>query len=301
MGGEDLLHFHRQGSGGPVVVLEAGIAGSSLGWALVQPAIAGFTTVCSYDRAGLGWSSQLRRKPSVRGMTDDLARLLRLSGLPGPFVLVGHSFGGLLLGAFAHRYPELAAGLLLLDPPSATSWSTCSDVDRKRLAIGARLSRRGALLARFGIVRAALALFTAGRKSVSKWIGRTAAGKGSATLERLVGEVGKLPPAVWPALRAHWSNPKGFLAMAAYLESLPQCATEALSMPVPRDIPVVILSAANATAIELEERNRLIAGNPRARHAVLPFAGHWLQLERPEIVVDAVRELAEGVRYRPAL
>jgi pimeloyl-ACP methyl ester carboxylesterase len=288
------LHLHEQGSGKPAVVLEAGIAGSSIGWALVQPEIAKFATACSYDRAGLGWSSPLRRRLSVRQMNEDLETLLRVSGVPGPFTLVGHSFGGLLACAFAHRYPDLVSALLLLDPASAESWSTCSRRDQERLAVGARLSRRGALLARIGLVRLALALFVHGRKSVSRWIGRTAAGKGSGTLERLLGEVGKLPPAVWPALCAHWSQPKAFLAMAAYLEALTACASDALTMPPPRDIPVTILSAATATPSEISERNRLIENNPRGRHMVVHGAGHWLQLERPQTVVDAVRELAES-------
>lgn len=289
----ELLHLHEQGSGKPAIVLEAGIAGSSIGWALVQPEMARFTTVCSYDRAGLGWSSALREAPTVRRMSDDLETLLRASRLPGAFVLVGHSFGGLLACVFAHRFPGSVCALLLLDPASAENWSNCSRRDRERLAVGARLSRRGALLARLGLVRLALALFVGGKKSVSKWIGRTAAGKGAGTLERLVGEVGKLPPEVWPALRAHWSHPKAFLAMAAYLEALPGCASEALTMTPPPNLPVTILSAGTATPSEIAERNRLIEGNPRGRHIVVEDAGHWLQLERPQVVVSAVRELVE--------
>jgi pimeloyl-ACP methyl ester carboxylesterase len=289
-----LLHLHEQGSGKPIVVLEAGIAGSSIGWALVQPEIAKFTTVCSYDRAGLGWSSRLSGPPSVRRMSQDLETLLRFSGLQGPFVLAGHSFGGLLASAFAHRYPGMVSALLLLDPASAQSWSNSSGRDRERLAAGASLSRRGALLARLGLVRLALVLFVRGKKSISKWIGRTAAGKGSSTLERLVGEVGKLPPAVWPQLRAHWSHPKAFLAMAAYLEALPACASDALTMTPPPNIPVTVLSAETATPSEISERNRLIEGNPRGRHIVVEGGGHWLQLERPQMVVSAVRELVES-------
>jgi pimeloyl-ACP methyl ester carboxylesterase len=133
-------------------------------------------------------------------------------------------------------------------------------------------------------------------RGISKRIGRTAAGKGAAALERLVGEVQKLPREVWPAIQSHWSEPKSFLAMAAYLECLPECASEVLGMSVPHDIPMVILSAGNAVRQELEEREELIKDRPNARHIVLEGAGHWLQLERPGEVVSAVRGLARADR-----
>lgn len=107
------LHLKRQGSGQPVVVLEAGIAATSVSWSLVQTRLAQFSTVCSYDRAGLGWSERRRDHScpcTVEQMAGELEALLRKSGLVDPFVLVGHSFGGLLVSAFAHAYPEQVAG-----------------------------------------------------------------------------------------------------------------------------------------------------------------------------------------------
>ncbi len=286
--GDIELHLHEQGSGEPVVVLEAGIAGSSNGWALVQPEIARFTKVCSYDRAGLGWSARHRSERTLQQMTAELAALLKASQLPPPYLLVGHSFGGLLVRAFAARYPALTGGLVLLDPVSLHTWGACSKEARRRLAIGASLSRRGAVLARFGVVRAALALLMSGRKGISKRVGRTAAGRGAAVLERLVGEVQKLPQELWPVLRAHWSDPKSFLGMAAYLESLPECAAEGLQLRVPPEIPLLIVSAGNATPEERAERDGLVGQRPWRRHDVLPDTGHWLQLERPTHVVQTV-------------
>jgi pimeloyl-ACP methyl ester carboxylesterase len=296
--GETVLHLHQQGNGRPVVVLEAGIAGTSVGWALVQPAIAEFTTACSYDRAGLGWSGKHRTGRTVEQMTGELKRLLDSAGLPGPYILVGHSFGGLLIKAFAVKYPELVGGLVFVDPVSLATWSVCTDAQRRRLAFGARLSRRGAMLARVGVVRASLALLMSGGKGISKRIGRTAAGRGSAVLEKLVGEVQKLPREVWPMIRSHWSQPKSFLGMAAYLECLPASAVEVIAMRLPQPIPVVILSAATASPEELSERDSVIEDNPAGHHILLEGTGHWLQLERPEAVVNAVREIAEALRVK---
>src|SRR5439155_22535325 len=82
--GNRRVHIHVQGAGSPVVVLEAGIAASSLSWALVQPLLAEFATVVSYDRAGLGWSDRSDGTPTALGSAHDLALMLERSGLPAP-------------------------------------------------------------------------------------------------------------------------------------------------------------------------------------------------------------------------
>ncbi len=290
------FHLHEQGSGSPAVILEAGIAGSSLGWALVEPKIAEFTRVCSYDRSGLGWSDAANGPVSVPQMTAQLDALLSHAGVPPPYILVGHSFGGLLVRAYAHYRPDAVAGLLLLDPVSLAYWSACSDREKMRIRLGAKFSRRGAMLARFGVVRLALTALLGGRRIVPKIISRASAGKGRGTVERLVGEVQKLPREVWPAIASHWSDPKCFRAMAGYLECLPTSAVEALRMPAPSRIPVTILSAANATRAELDERDRWARESRDGRHIRLKHSGHWVQLEEPDMVVEAVRQLVNSAR-----
>lgn len=94
------LHVNALGQGSPAVVLEAGIAASSLSWALVARKAAEFTTVVSYDRAGFGWSDPPPHQSTALDAARDLALLLDRCGGPGPFVLVGHSFGGLIVRVF---------------------------------------------------------------------------------------------------------------------------------------------------------------------------------------------------------
>jgi pimeloyl-ACP methyl ester carboxylesterase len=290
------LHLYEQGNGRPAVILEAGIAGTSLGWALVQPEIAKFTRVCSYDRAGLGWSDAAPSIPSVSDAIDDLHTLLLRANVPPPYVLVGHSFGGLLVRAYAHGRSQEIAGLVLVDPVSIAYWSDCSAHEKARLALGARFSRRGALLARFGVVRLALSALLGGSRRFPKLISRASAGKGRGTVERLVGEVRKLPPEVWPAIASHWSDPKCFRAMAAALESLPANAREMLDTSVPAQIPVVVLSAANSTALELAERERWVRESRHGLHIHVRNSGHWIQLEQPHLVTEAVRDLVLSLR-----
>ena len=294
--GTHRLHLYEQGSGSPAVILEAGIAGTSLGWALVQPEIAKFARVCSYDRAGLGWSDATAAAPSVSDAISDLRTLLSRANVQPPYVLVGHSFGGLLVRAYAQRRPEEVAGLVLVDPVSIAYWSNCSAREKERLAVGARFSRRGALLARFGVVRLALSALLNGGHLLPKLIARSSAGKGRGTVERLAGEVRKLPREVWPAIASHWSNPKCFRAMATALESLPTNAQEALGTTIPAQIPVIVLSAADSTELELEERERWVRESQHGRHVRVEKSGHWIQLEEPEVVVDAVRQLVFSLR-----
>jgi pimeloyl-ACP methyl ester carboxylesterase len=290
------LHLNRQGTGQPVVILEAGIAGSSLGWAAVQNRLAAFTTVCSYDRAGLGWSDACRLPRSAHQLAEELHSLLDRAGLTGPFILVGHSFGGLLIRVYSRCYPEQVAGLVLLDPVSLQTWAASPSPDRERLQVAVRFARRGAVLARFGIVRAALSALVSGARHFPQMIAKASAQRASSTIERLVGEVRKLPESVWPVIRSHWSRPGAFLSLARYLESLPANAEAALAMPLPPNTPCVILSAATATRAELDERDSWVGQNPARRHLQVADAGHWLQLDQPDLVLSTVRELVEQLR-----
>jgi pimeloyl-ACP methyl ester carboxylesterase len=297
--GASRLHLKCQGSGQPVVVLEAGIAATSVSWSPVQTRVARFCTVCSYDRAGLGWSERRRdhsRPCTLEQMVGELQALLRSSELAAPFLLVGHSFGGLLVRAFAYAYPEQVAGLLLADPVSLARWGSESQTGTDQVRAAARLSRRGALLARIGLVRATLSVLYTGGRWLPRHIGRAVARRGSDTMQNLAREVARLPRELHSTVRAHWSRPAGFLAMAEYLEALPACAAAGLKMSPPADIPVTILSAGNATAEELREREAWAGQSDRGRHLRIPGTGHWLQLERPELIVDVVLEMVSQWR-----
>ncbi|HSU32334.1 MAG TPA: alpha/beta hydrolase [Bryobacteraceae bacterium] len=285
------LHLREAGTGSPAVVLESGLAASSLSWSFVQPEVAKFTTALSYDRAGFAWSAPSSTPCTAHSMAADLKTLLERAGHAGPFILVGHSFGGLLVRAYAALYPEDVAALVFVDPVSLEHWAGCSPRDRQRLATGTKLSRRGAALATLGVVRFALALASAGRRTLPKLIGRTAAGPGAAFMERLLGEIRKLPLEALPVIRSHWSRPESFRAMASTLASLPENAQAVLQMPIPPHIPFIILSAASATEEELKERDSWVEGCPWGKHIRLNRCGHWLQLEQPGAIVDAIREI----------
>lgn len=109
------LHIRCVGSGAPTVITESGSSSFSIEWALVQDKVAPLTRICSYDRAGFAWSDRGPEENTVEETMDDLHHLLRAAALPPPYVLVGHSIGGMYIQAYQRRYPDEVDGLILVD------------------------------------------------------------------------------------------------------------------------------------------------------------------------------------------
>jgi len=109
------LHINCTSVGSPTVILEAGSNDSSVIWQLVQPEISRFTRVCSYDRAGFGWSDAPNEPRSSLNIANELDRLLTRAAVPGPYVLIGHDFGTLDLRVFAWRHRQQVAGMVFVD------------------------------------------------------------------------------------------------------------------------------------------------------------------------------------------
>jgi len=114
--GTHSLHIRCTGRGGPTVVIDTGVGDTSERWQPIQAQIAQVTRVCTYDRAGYGSSEPGPLPRHSQQVAGELKQLLENAGIRGPYVLVGHSLGGLNVQVFADRYPDLVAGLILLDP-----------------------------------------------------------------------------------------------------------------------------------------------------------------------------------------
>ena len=115
IGGGRSLFLYCVGTGSPTVILEAGFGGNIDNWSEVQPALGRVTRTCAYDRAGLGNSLPIPGVHDASAEIADLNRLLDHADIPPPYVLVGHSYGGLLMRLFAHAHPRNTAGLVLVD------------------------------------------------------------------------------------------------------------------------------------------------------------------------------------------
>ncbi len=136
--GDRRLHIHAAGRGQPTVVFESGLASSSLNWIPVQTAVSEGTCAISYDRAGIGWSDEVRDGRTIASIVSDLQALLGAAGHRPPYVLVGHSFGGLLARAYASLRREEVAGLVLVDPVSLDLWADCSAQNEKTAPAGCK-------------------------------------------------------------------------------------------------------------------------------------------------------------------
>jgi pimeloyl-ACP methyl ester carboxylesterase len=150
------LHLHCTGSGSPTVVLEPGAGATSAALGLITPAIARDTRVCVYDRAGRGWSEPADTAQHGGQIATDLHTLLQRGNVPGPYVLAGHSFGGLYTLTFAAHYPGEVAGMVLVDstaPASAANPGATSPGDRGSYDILGRISALASVTARLGLGR----------------------------------------------------------------------------------------------------------------------------------------------------
>ena len=290
------LHCVGQGIGSPTVVLEAGVSGSSVSWRPVQHELARHMRVLAYDRAGYGWSPRIRTPRTTEQLCEELAAMLEASGARGPYVLVGHSFGGLLLRHLAARRPELVAGLVLVDPLEPVEWWPLSETQAYRLGRGVALARRGAWLAQLGVVRLGLDLLLAGSRTMPKLLARASSGKGAVVTDRLVGEIRKLPRELWPIVKAQWCQPKGFRTLAEYLARLPETCAEEPDPQALANLPLIVISAGKTAPAVIEAHRRTAALSARGRHIIAEGSGHWVQLDCPELVVEAALDVAAQVR-----
>lgn len=285
------LHLWPMGEQGPAVLLESGIAASSINWRLIQEPLSREARVYAYDRAGFGWSPRARAPRVLPQLVEELNSLVEAAGIPTPLVLVGHSFGGLLVRHFAARYPAKTSALVLVDPLEPFEWRPLEEQQAWRLGKGVMLSRRGAWLAQLGVVRASLALLLSGSNRIPRLIAKASSGRGSAVPDRIVGELKRLPRQWWDVIAAHWCLPRSFATMADYLERLPENCAVPLDPTAFAGIPLTVISGERTAPRVIEEHARTAASSRQGRHVVAQGSGHWIHLDNPGLVLDEIRRL----------
>lgn len=278
------LHLVEYGDGAPTVVLESPVGASHLAWARVTADVSRHARVISYDRAGYGWSDPAVSPRTAGAIVEDLRRMLRAGGEVGPFVFVGHSFGGLIVRLYALRHPEEVAGLVLVDPTHEAMNDRLPSA-RAEAESFRRMLRVFRLAARFGVLR--LLDMPLGAAS-SEWC----------------------PPGMEHAARAVGFRSRWVDAIAAEVDALDvslgetaEAAVRAGPQPL-GDVAIVILSAGRPNApseaeeyeVALELHRDLLRMSSRARHRIVEGTGHFIQTERPDIVVDAIREVVDWSR-----
>ncbi len=273
------LHLQIMGEhrGGPTVILDAAAGSMAAEWAWVQPEVARFTQVVAYDRPGQGYSEVPPTPRDVAALIDDLRTALHTAGIDGPYVLVGHSMGGLFMRAFAKLYPHEVVGMVLVDS-RYLGVDDVVPVDERLPDNRAQLAWQLPLMARLGVFR----------------------------LQNINGEyVAQLPPQAARTARAalaatqQWNGfvPDTYVADSA--EMLLRQGEDVGTMPV------VVLSAEQPDPYNFStpaERERFTALHAhmastlgqRGKHQVVAGADHAsivTQQQHAAVVTEAVREV----------
>ncbi len=278
------MHLYCTGSGRPTVVLDAGLGNDALIWGLVQPELSKLTQVCSYDRAGFGWSDP---RPGVRdsnAIADELHGLLSAAGISGPIVLMGHSIAGLHMRAYASKYRESMAGIVFVDG------STPEQLERMPPEIKALQSKAIQQLA------FAKALMTFG-------------------IPRVLGQCGAKPPAGMESY-ANWykadntCNPTIISAVEGEFAGIEPSASEVMHTGPFGDLPILIFSqdpAGKQPGLSEEVRgkmsnvwNELQDGlkrlSTRSRRIIALRSSHYIQIDRAELLNREVPVFIHQIR-----
>jgi pimeloyl-ACP methyl ester carboxylesterase len=290
-GREVRLHVKKLGAGSLPVVLEAGMATSSLNWSLLQPQVAAFAPTLSYDRAGLGWSNSDGRKCSMGTIVEELHGLVHKMEMPVPYILVGHSFGGFVVRCYSQHYSDEVAGVVMVDPLTPEEWVAPTAAQRRTLRLAARTARVIAALATLGAVRLCLWLALREKGAMMGVTGGLFGRSVASVAKRIDNEINKLPPEIIRLVQTQWSCSKPLWTFANYLEALPACAKEAANCSIPRNVPVTVISGRQQPEIRLSEHEAIAKHSLHGRHILAGRSGHWIQFDQPELIVDVLREM----------
>jgi pimeloyl-ACP methyl ester carboxylesterase len=299
------LHLNCTGdarSSQPTVILEAGLGDFSVEWSLVQPGVARFARVCSYDRAGDGWSDIGPNPRTFRQIVYELHTLLERAGERPPFVLVGHSYGGWLVRQYQSTFPSDVAGMVLVEPGAADPWRMTGDGKLHRsseLATGAPIPpvKTSDPLRVSDIPPRIMEQIRAGVAQVSRDPNGGVRSRLPADAQRMrawaLAHVGHILAGV---------NPVEHEELAALR------AERAKSEQPLGDLPLVVItrgvpdeSGPNAAAMEAEHRQdhtKAAAMSRRGKLVIATRSGHHVQLEEPELVVSAIRDVVAAAGRR---
>ena len=270
------LHLYCVGAGSPTVLLEAGGGNPWLAWYKVQPRVAQFARVCSYDRAGLGWSDPSPKPPTAKEIAAELHTLLGNAGITGPYVLVGHSLGGMYVRMFQSRYQNEVVGLVLVDSSHPDQDARFPPEARKLSALSGKVLAAMQFLRPFGVPRLLAAR--------------------------------AIPPEVRSQYSAVLCRPQFLAAVRAEAAAVEENSAEVRPLQSLGDLPLAVLShdpdkvhfpsnltdPINRAWDEMQtELSRL---STRGSHEVVKGAGHDIEIDAPDPVVTAIRRVLDQAR-----
>ena len=292
--GSHNLHLFATGTGSPAVVLESGGAGWSLDWHLVQTEVAKFTQVCSYDRAGFGWSDPGPKPRTSQQITGELRALLTNARIPGPYILVGASFGGHTARLFARTYPDEVAGVILLDARHENLSPNMPPAWKKLETMGKGMYQFMLFAARLGVL-----------ELLGKLMGEKA----------IPPNIAKLPPDLQSMYLKVGFHPSFFQSNLDELAAVTISDRQLSAAGYLGDIPLLVIwhgipnmfasmpadQAVQAEMVWQELQNDLAKQSSNSQLLVAEKSGHGIQNDQPDLVIEAIRQMVESVRVNPRI
>ena len=260
------LHIHCTGQGSPTVVIESGWGDMSASWGWVQPEVAKATRVCTYDRAGMGWSEASPQPRTAREYAIELHTLLTKANESGPYVLVGHSMGGYTVIVYAHDYPAEVSGLVLIDS---------QDLPTSKDATYQSAPKPGgpslpSLLARIGLVR---------------------------LLANPLGSVEDLPDGDKQAYTAFAVAPRSVQTFMDEGKGMSEGGAQARAVTSLGSLPIIVLSRGkDQDAKHTAAQTDLLQLSTNSQQFFADQSGHPIMIEQPDAAVAAIVKMVELVR-----
>jgi pimeloyl-ACP methyl ester carboxylesterase len=284
------MHLYASSEGaGPSVVLEAGAGAFSIDWYLVQDAVSKFTRVCSYDGAGHAWSELGPHPRTWKQAAYDLRRLLAKAGVPGPYIMVGHSLGGPLVRVFAAEYPDDVAGMVLVDSGIENN---ANFINGKMVGPWDAAQPRQVPPPRDEIREDERILSKPeldGYKKFREWLGPP---KIEAPFDKLPEKIQQLRLWAMSLPQSNVTDQNPYTAEESLL-----LFAERIRMEHPLgNKPLVVLSRKSDEQERMERQRQLSNLSGNNAFAVSDFPVHEIHLAQPSLVVDAIRAVAESVK-----
>ena len=272
------LHINCIGTGSPTVVIDAGWGDSSAAWSSwVQAPAARTTRVCTYDRAGMGYSDPGPLPRTAERFARELHALLSGAGEPGPYVLVGHSLGGLPVRVFAHEYAADVAGVVLIESMSPSSAKRSSSATPEDSESHSFADWAVTLPARTGLLRSL-----------------------SGPLDAYHG----LSPEAANAYSSFWITPRALQTWLDEGKGMPQSMAQAGAVTSFGDTPLIVLSSGRKVELEQDWRTwqtELLGLSTNSQQLFADKSGHNVEFDEPEAAVAAIEKMVELTRVQPGV
>jgi len=277
-------HINTQGTGDLTVVFESGQGDCSLEWFKIQPEIAKFARVCSYDRPGLGWSSPSTKIINSQEIAENLFQTLKAANTTGPYILAGHSVGGIYIRKFVQLYPNEVAGLLFID----------SSHENQKYRLPEKMSEENESMKSFASFFKLLVPFGIPRVLD--------------LADKMQGDY--FDEEIRPAAMSRLYQTHFFDALYNEIESTELSISQVAPPDSLGDLPLIVLSqGGNNPGLPQEEFEQLkniwnelqldlLSLSSNNRHIIAENSGHYIQNDQPEIIIDAISQLIEMVKNK---